>query len=84
LGRYTLTTTAPGFNSVVNTGVEVRVGKVTSLDITLSAGGASETVTVAAEAPTIETQSSDVGGTVTTRQIVDLPLARRSWRNAIP
>ena len=32
-------------------------------------------MTVAANAPTIESQSSDIGGTVTTRQIVDLPLA---------
>src|SRR5882762_4065720 len=75
LGIYTVTATASGFKSVVNTGVEVRVGTVTSLDVTLTAGGASETITVAANAPTIETQSSEVGGTVTTRQIIDLPLA---------
>src|SRR6185312_14413119 len=75
LGRYTITTTASGFKSTVNTGVEVRIGTVTAFDITLDVGGASETVTVQSNAPTIETQSSEVGGTVTTRQIVDLPLA---------
>ncbi|HMH14271.1 MAG TPA: TonB-dependent receptor [Edaphobacter sp.] len=75
LGRYTITTTATGFSSAVSTGVEVRVGSVTGFDIHLAVGGTAETVTVAANAPTIETQSSDIGGTVTTRQIVDLPLA---------
>jgi len=75
LGHYTITATAPGFKSAVSTGVEVRVGTVTGLDITLSAGGANETVTVRADANTVETQSSDVGGTVTTQQIIDLPLA---------
>ncbi len=75
LGRYTITTTAPGFKSTVNTGVEVRVGTVTSFDINLSAGGANETVTVESDAPTIQTQSSEVSGTVTTQQIIDLPLA---------
>lgn len=75
LGRYTITTTAAGFKSTVNTGVEVRIGTVTAFDITLSIGGANEIVTVESNAPTIETQSSEVGGTVTTRQIVDLPLA---------
>lgn len=75
LGRYTVTVNAPGFRPQVSTGVEVRVGTVSSLDVTLSAGGGNETVTVAADAPSIETQSSDVGGTVTTRQIVELPLA---------
>lgn len=75
LGRYTISASAQGFSASVNTGVEVRVGSVTGFDIHLAVGGATETVTVAANAPTIETQSSDVGGTVTTRQIVDLPLA---------
>lgn len=75
LGRYTVTTTAPGFKSVVNTGVEIRVGTVTAFDIRLALGGANETVTVDSDAPTVETQSSEVGGTVTTRQIIDLPLA---------
>ena len=75
LGRYTITTTAKGFKSSVETGVEVRVGTTTSLDFTLNAGGANETVTVAANANSVETESSDVGGTVTTQQIIDLPLA---------
>ncbi len=75
LGHYTLTTTAPGFRAEVNTNLEVRVGTVTSLDITLSAGGGNETVTVESSGNTVETQSSEVSGTVTTQQIVDLPLA---------
>ena len=75
LGHYTVTTTAPSFKATVNTGVEVRVSTVTALDIRLSVGGGNETVTVNSNAPTIETQSSDVGGSVTSRQIIDLPLA---------
>ena len=75
LGRYVITTTARGFKSTVDTGVEVRVGTTTAFDITLSVGGANETVTVEATSPTVETQSSEVGGTVTTQQIVELPLA---------
>lgn len=75
LGRYMITTTAVGFKSAVNTGVEVRVGTTTAFDITLNAGGGTEFVTVESNAPTVETESSDVGGTVTTQQIVDLPLA---------
>ena len=75
LGRYTITTEATGFKQQVNTGVEVRVGTTTSLDINLTAGGATDTVTVSANAPTVEAESSDVGGTVTDRQIIELPLA---------
>lgn len=75
LGHYTVTTTARGFKAAVNIGVEVRVGTVTSLDISVSAGGANETVTVESSGNTVETQSSEVSGTVTTQQIIDLPLA---------
>ncbi len=75
LGRYTISTMAPGFKQAVNTGVEVRVGTTTSLDINLSTGGATETVTVESDAPKVETESSEVGGTVTDRQIIELPLA---------
>ena len=75
LGRYTLSASATGYKSITNTGIEVRVGTTTAFDITLPVGTVSETVTVESNAPTVETQSSDVGGTVTTQQIVDLPLA---------
>ena len=75
LGHYTVTATASGFKQAVNNNVEVRVGSTTSLDITLATGGASETVSVDANAPVVETESSDVGGTVTDRQIIELPLA---------
>ncbi len=75
LGSYTVTATAPGFSPSANTGVVVRVGSVTAFDIHLAVGAATDTITVAANASTVETQSSDVGGTVSTRQIIDLPLA---------
>ena len=39
IGRYTVTTAAKGFKATVSTGVEVRVGTVTALDIALSARG---------------------------------------------
>ena len=75
LGRYTVTVTAPGFKASESTGVEVRVGTVSSLDISLTTGGDTETVSVAADGPAIETESSEIGGTVNSRQIIELPLA---------
>ena len=75
LGRYDITVTAPGFQNGVFTGVLVQIQQITPLDAKLQAGGGTETVTVDANAPTIQTQSSDIGGIVTARQIVELPLA---------
>jgi hypothetical protein len=75
LGRYTVTAKATGFAAETKTGVEVRVGTTTGLDLTLKPGGANENVVVEANAPQVETESSEVGGTVDSRQIVELPLA---------
>ncbi len=75
LGTYDVTVSASGFKGSVLTGVVVEIQNVTSLDITLQVGGKAESVTVDASAPRVETESSDVGGVVSDRQVIDLPLA---------
>jgi Carboxypeptidase regulatory-like domain len=75
LGSYDVTVSAPGFKNSVSTGVLVQIQQVTALNATLEPGGTAETVTVDANAPTIQTQTSDIGGIVTDKQIVELPLA---------
>jgi len=74
IGIYTVTATAPGFSAATNTGVQILVNTTSSLNITLAAGAVTETVTVDASGARVETESSDIGGTVSARQIVDLPL----------
>jgi len=51
------------------------VNSVSALDITLDVGNTTETVTVSADAPTLQTESSEIGTVVTTKQIQDLPLS---------
>ncbi len=75
LGAYNLSATSPGFKETTLQGVLVQTGSVASADVHLSSGGATETVTVNADAPAVETESSDVGTVVTTRQIIELPLS---------
>jgi hypothetical protein len=75
IGRYTVTVTAQGFRTEINNGVLVEVNTTSALDVQMAAGAVSETVTVDASAPRIETESSEIGGTVSTRQIEDLPLS---------
>lgn len=74
-GAYDLTVTASGFSASQIQGVVVEVGTTTSLNVTLKTGAVSETVTVNGEAPTVETETNDVGTVVTTKQVLDLPLA---------
>ena len=75
IGSYSIVTTAPGFATASNTGVLVQVNSTSGLDISLKAGAVTETVSVDASGLRLDTESSEIGGTVSTKQIEDLPLS---------
>lgn len=74
LGTYDVTASAPGFKNAVLTGVVVQIQNVSALNITLQVGTQTESITVDAGAPHVEAESSDVGGVVSDRQVIQLPL----------
>ncbi len=75
IGQYNLTVSHPGFSSVTQTGVTVAISVTTAVTITLNVGRAEQTVTVQADVTRIETESSEVGTVVTSKQVIELPLA---------
>jgi Carboxypeptidase regulatory-like domain len=75
VGRYDVTVEAKGFKTSVQTGVLVQINTVAALNVTLSPGSVNEQVTVSADAPTLQSESSDIGTVVGDRQIEELPLA---------
>ena len=75
LGRYDVTATSTGFASSTMHGVLITINSTTALNVTLKPGAATESVTVDATAPSLESESSDVSGTISQQQIVDLPLS---------
>ncbi|MBB5060702.1 hypothetical protein HDF16_005438 [Granulicella aggregans] len=75
VGDYKVTVTSKGFKSAERTSVVVQIGTTTTLEISLAAGSQTETVTITADAPQLQTESSDVGTVVTPRQVLDLPLS---------
>jgi len=75
VGRYDVTVEAKGFKASLQKGVEVQISSVTALNVKLEVGNAKEEVTVLADAPTLETESSDQGTVVGTKQIEELPLS---------
>lgn len=83
IGTYDVKASAPGFKETTSSGVVVQVATVSSLEIRLSAGGSNETVVVAADAPTVQTDSQEIGGVVTQKQTLDLPLALGSTVQAM-
>src|SRR5882724_5659817 len=78
VGVYNLTITAAGFKTSEQKGLVVQINTTSSLDITLQPGAVTDTLTVLADIPTIQTETSDIGTVVSERQIMELPPAVNS------
>jgi carboxypeptidase family protein len=75
VGNYRVSVSAQGFKTEEKTGVVVQINTTSSVDFSLQPGDVKETLTVLADAPGIQTESSDIGTVVDKRQIQDLPLS---------
>jgi hypothetical protein len=79
-GTYNLTIAAKGFKTFLGKGVVLRIGQKARVDATLAVGDISTEVVVQGEdLNQVETQSSDLTGTVTGRQISQLQLNGRNF-----
>jgi hypothetical protein len=72
-GTYRITAELTGFKRHVRENVELRIGDVLDLDLTLDVGGATEAVTVTAETTLLETSSASLGQVVDSRRVSELP-----------
>lgn len=73
-GSYTLAITSPGFESYTQIGITVSVGSTTTVNVALKVGSTAQTVTVTSDASQLQTEASDIGTTVPSALIEDLPL----------
>jgi len=74
IGTYDVTVSSTGFKTVSLTGVVVQVASTAALEVKLSAGAVTETISVNADAPTVQSESSDIGSVVNPKQALELPL----------
>ena len=81
-GSYKVRVEAAGFKSSERT-VEVAVATDVQSDFSLQTGQTSETVTVTAEVPLMNTTSSALGGTLSNKEINALPLNGRNYENLL-
>src|SRR5579872_4406264 len=70
---YKLTASATGFQTAVYDSVTVDTGRITDIAVEMKVGAATETVEVSASAVQLETTSNEVGTTITTNLIQNLP-----------
>ena len=77
-GTYTLTVQATsGFKKSEVTRVSVNVGTPTTVNVTLEPGAPQEIVTIVGGGEILQTQTANVGNTITGRQITELPFTSR-------
>jgi len=72
-GNFRLTVAREGFKTYSRQPLQVRVGDVLNLEVKLELGAVSDTVSVTAETPLLETANATVGQVVDNRRIQDLP-----------
>src|ERR671926_829930 len=79
-GNYKVTAEAAGFKKTEAAGIEVNVGLTATVNLTMEVGTVGETVTVtSSEAQAlVNTENAELGTTVHTQQINDLPLNGRN------
>jgi hypothetical protein len=73
-GQYHLEAEKPGFKKFVSEQVVILTATTATLDITLSVGAVSESVTVSGAAMTLQTTSPEVSTVLERRAILDLPI----------
>ena len=73
-GTYTVKVMSPGFQTYTQTGVVVAINSVTRVDVALNVGQVTESMTVAAQAGTLQTDRADVRTDLTSQSLNSLPV----------
>jgi hypothetical protein len=73
-GNYEVVVEASGFKRSVRSGLVLGLGEQQKIDISLQVGQQTESVTVSAESPILDTSTTVSGKTMTTREVMDLPV----------
>src|SRR6267378_1091342 len=83
LGTYELTAQVAGFNPEKRSGIVLTAGATATIDLALRVGGTANVVEVNSSAPVVEPGRTDLGATLSTNQIENLPLVSRNPYNFI-
>ncbi len=71
---YNVTVSAPGFKKSEQKDIILNAGERTGVNIMLTLGDTGQTVEISASAPLLQTESTQVGATITSKTLTDVPL----------
>ena len=78
-GTYKVTVKASSFPETTQENVAVQTSTTSVVDITLNAGGGTQTVTITAAPSVVESETSDRGSVIIGKQVTDLPIPQRNF-----
>jgi hypothetical protein len=78
-GTYTVTVEMPSFNSMKRSDLVLTAGQEVSVEFKLQLGGLREAVEVTGQAPLVEKTSNQLGGSLSQREIQDIPSNFRNF-----
>ena len=91
-GTYYLTGVLPGPYKIMaelggfakfERSIQLSVGNIAAVEITLKVGGLEETLTVTGQAPLVDTQTNQVGANISQDELAALPISNRNWTMAV-
>ena len=77
-GEYTITASASGFEKLTHSGIILQSQEHPILNLALTIGQATETITVSGAPPLIDQANASVGQVISTESVADLPLNGRT------
>ena len=77
-GEYSLTFEKDGFKAFVRNGIVLHVETI-KVDVVLQVGSVSESMTVTALQPLVQTENAEKGLILSTQAVTDVPNVLRSW-----
>jgi carboxypeptidase family protein len=72
-GSYALDAELSGFSKFNRRDVRLDLGRTTTVDVQLTVGRVTETVTITADTPLVDVTSKEIGGNITSREATSLP-----------
>jgi hypothetical protein len=78
-GNYEIDAQLSGFKKYARKGLRVEVGKTQSVDVQLEIGGLEQAITVTAESPLVDTTTKQLGGSVESAELQDVPSVNRNF-----
>jgi hypothetical protein len=78
VGNYTVGAVAPGFERFVQQNLALNVDQTLTVDITMTVGAQSQTITVTEAPPLVNTSDAVLGRTIEPAEIIGLPLVNRN------